>query len=110
MPVHLCKLLPPRPTFPADMSENEARLMQEHAGYWTVLVECGTGIVFGPVFDPAGVWGLAVVDVTDEAAAAALTNDEPVIRAGCGFHYEIHPMPRAVVQTLTDRGRPLRAQ
>ena len=29
MPFHLCKLLPPRPTFPADMTAEEAGLMQE---------------------------------------------------------------------------------
>jgi hypothetical protein len=98
MPVHLCKLLPPRPTFPADMSEDEAKLMQEHAGYWTRLIERGAAIAFGPVFDPAGVWGLALVDVADEAAAATLTNDDPVIRSGNGFRYKIFPMPQAVVR------------
>ena len=98
MPVHLCKLLPPRATFPADMSEREAALMGEHAAYWSGLTERGTAPVFGPVFDPAGVWGLAIVDVADETAASALTDGDPVIRAGGGFRYEIFPMPQAIVR------------
>jgi hypothetical protein len=80
------------------MSEDEAKLMQEHVGYWTGLIERGVAVVFGPVFDPAGVWGLAVLDVPDEATAATLTHDDPVIRSGHGFRYEIYPMPQAVVR------------
>jgi uncharacterized protein len=99
MPVHLCKLLPPRPGFPADMSEAEAALMGQHAAYWSGLIERGVAIVFGPVFDPSGVWGLAIVDVADEKAAARLTDDDPVIRSGSGFRYDIYPMPQAVLRT-----------
>ena len=55
--------------------------MGEHAAYWTGLTERGTAVVFGPVFDPAGVWGLAILDVADEAGASALTAADPVIRA-----------------------------
>ncbi len=72
--------------------------MGEHAAYWTGLTERGTAVVFGPVFDPAGVWGLAIVDVADEAGASALTAADPVIRAGGGFRYEIYPMPQAVLR------------
>ena len=98
MPVHLCKLLPPRPTFPADMSDAEATLMGEHAAYWSGLIDRGVAVVFGPVFDPAGVWGLAIVDVPDERTASTLANDDPVIRSDAGFRYEIYPMPQAVVR------------
>ena len=98
MPVHLCKLLPPRPSLPGDMSEDEVKLMGEHASYWRALTERGIAVVFGPVFDPAGVWGLAIVDVADESIASALTNDDPVIRSQSGFRYEIYPMPQAIVR------------
>jgi uncharacterized protein YciI len=98
MPVHLCKLLPPRPTFPADISESEAALMREHAAYWSGLTERGAAVVFGPVFDPAGVWGLAIVEAADEKTASTLANDDPVIRSACGFRYEIYPMPQAIVR------------
>jgi hypothetical protein len=98
MPVHLCKLLPPRRTSPADMSEPETTSMREHAGYWTGPTERGIAVVFGPVFEGAGVWGLAIVDVPDETTASTLIGDDPVIRSGCGFRYESYPMPQAVVR------------
>ena len=99
MPVHLCKLLPPRATFPGDMTPEEGRLMQEHAAYWQRLADGGPAIVVGPVFDPAGVWGMAVVDVKDAAAATALTDEDPLIRAGAGFRYEIYPVPQAILRS-----------
>jgi uncharacterized protein YciI len=98
MSIHLCKLLPPRPTFPADISEAEATLMREHAAYWNGLTERGIAVVFGPVFDPAGVWGCAIVEVADGTAPSTLTEDDPVIRSACGFRYEIYPMPQAIVR------------
>jgi uncharacterized protein YciI len=98
MPVHLCKLLPPRATFPGDMTPFEASLMREHAAYWTKLAAEGTALVVGPVLDPAGVWGVAIVDVSDIDAASAVTGDDPVIRSGSGFRYEIHPIPQAILR------------
>jgi uncharacterized protein YciI len=105
MPVYLCKLSPPRPSFPGDMTAEEAAVMGEHAAYWTQLTESGAAVVFGPVFDPAGVWGLAIVDAADETAARALTDDDPVIRSGRGFGYAIHPMPNAVVRASVQSAR-----
>ena len=93
----LCKLLPPRPTFPHNMTPDEAALMQEHVAYWTGLVEKGTAVAFGPVLDPQGVWGLGLVETRDEAETRALTDADPVSRAGLGFAYEIYAMPRTVV-------------
>ena len=106
MPIHLCKLLPPRPTFPGDMTPEEAGLMQEHAGYWQKLADRGIALVVGPVLDPAGAWGLAIVDVNDAAAASALTDEDPIARSGSGFRYEIHPIPQAILRT-THQPHPL---
>lgn len=33
MSFFLCKLIPPRPTFARDMTQAEAKLMQEHVAY-----------------------------------------------------------------------------
>jgi uncharacterized protein len=30
----LFKLIPPRPTFPGDMTEEEGAIMEDHFGYW----------------------------------------------------------------------------
>jgi hypothetical protein len=43
------------------------------------------------------VWGLGVLRVKDEAEAAALQNQDPVILAQRGFSYETLPMMTAVV-------------
>jgi uncharacterized protein len=111
MPFHLCKLLPPRPTFPADMTAAEAGLMQEHAAYWRRVADEGAALFVGPVLDPAGAWGIAIVDVDDAASASALTGQDPVILSGSGFRYEIHPVPQAILRTthqpaLSERDRP----
>ena len=99
MPIHLCRLLPPRPTFPGDMTPQEA-------GLWQRLADRGVALAVGPVLDPAGAWGLAIVDVSDGAAASALTEEDPVVRSGSGFRYEIHPIPQAILRT-THQPHPL---
>jgi uncharacterized protein len=85
------KLVPPRPTFAMDMSETEAQLMGQHAAYWRDQMDQGHVIVFGPVMDPAGVWGLGVLDTADEDEARTLVLADPIIEADvCTF--ELHPM------------------
>ena len=98
MPIHLCKLLPPRATFPGDMTPEEGALMQQHAAYWQGVAARGTAIVVGPVFDPAGAWGMAVVDTPDAEAAAALTAADPIAKADAGFRYQIYPVPQAILR------------
>jgi uncharacterized protein YndB with AHSA1/START domain len=90
------KLVPPRPTFALDMNDDERALMQRHVAYWTEKLREGSAIVFGPVGDPTGPWGLGVVRVPDEAGARAFEAGDPAIAAGRGFRYEILPMPTAV--------------
>lgn len=96
--VFLCRLLGPRPTFPADMTPDEAAVMGEHAAYWTKHLEAGTALAFGPVLDPKGVWGLGLVRMADEAAVRAFEADDPAIKSKRGFRYEILPLLRAVVR------------
>jgi uncharacterized protein YndB with AHSA1/START domain len=91
----LCRLLPPRPSFAQVMTAGEAAVMQEHVAYWDKHVREGTAIVFGPVADPSGAWGLGVVRVADEAAVHALEAGDPAIQSKRGFRYEILPMPGA---------------
>jgi uncharacterized protein YciI len=91
MPHFFLKLVPPRPTFAEDMTEEEREAMGRHAAYLSGLVDKGIGVAFGPVFDPTGAWGLGIVEAEDEAAARALTEGDPVVVAGIG-RYEITPM------------------
>jgi uncharacterized protein YndB with AHSA1/START domain len=94
---YVCRLIPPRPTFAQDCTPEEGALMRDHVAYWMRHMQEGNVIVFGPVADPAGGWGLGVVRVPDEAALRNLEASDPVILAKCGFRYESLPMMRAVV-------------
>jgi uncharacterized protein YciI len=87
----LLKLVPPRPTFPEDMTEAEGKVMAEHAVYWKGLTDKGIVLVFGPVLDPKGTWGMGVVEVETEADARAIIANDPVSKSGLGA-YEISPM------------------
>jgi uncharacterized protein len=91
----LCKLIPPRPTFAQDMTETERKIMQEHSIYWKDLSDRRVAIVFGPVLDPKGTWGVAIVEVADEPDAHALGRNDPAVQAGLTF--EVYPMPGAIV-------------
>jgi uncharacterized protein len=92
----VCRLLPPRPTFAQDMSPDEAEIMGRHIAYWTELLQRGVAIVFGPVADPKGGWGLGIIRATSEEEVYSLRDADPVIRSERGFRYEILPMLRAV--------------
>jgi uncharacterized protein len=91
------RLIPPRPTFAADMNDAEAEVMGRHSAYWRELLAHGRVVVFGPVADPNGVWGLGVFEAEDEAAARALVRDDPAISSGTGT-FELYSMA-AVVRT-----------
>jgi uncharacterized protein len=67
----------PRATFPADMSETERAVMQAHVQYWTQQGRAGTAVLFGPVLDPAGVFGIAVARVDDADALDSLLAADP---------------------------------
>lgn len=48
--------------------------------------------------DAAGLFGLAVVEVEDEAGARALGLADPVVVADVGFPYEAKPMPSLILR------------
>jgi YCII-related domain len=97
MKTFFCKLVPPRTTFAQDMSDAEASLMQAHATYWRGLMDEGLAVGFGLVADPAGAYGIGIVEVDDEAAVQTLTDNDPTIRSGHGFSFQVLPMPRGIV-------------
>jgi uncharacterized protein YndB with AHSA1/START domain len=93
----LCRLVPPRPDFAMTMQPEEAAIMAEHAGYWRQMLADGKAVIFGPVADPAGAWGLGILRGKDEAAVRALADNDPTIRSGRGFRFEILPMLSGVL-------------
>ena len=94
----LLKLIAPRTTFATDMTAGELKVMQDHAAYLKSFLDDGTIIVTGPVLDPAGSWGVAVVETGSEAGVRAMIDKDPTTLSGLGFRWEIYPMLRAAVR------------
>lgn len=88
------KLNPPRSSFTVDMSEEERAIMQKHVAYWKPYVDDGTVIVLGPVMDPKGGYGIAVVAVDSLEQLNMIVKNDP---ANVMNSYEIYPM-RAVTK------------
>ena len=88
----------PRPSFHLDMTDDERGIMQHHVTYWSEKAAQGIAIVFGPVMDPKGVYGIGIYEVEDEAEMRSLLQADP---ANGLLQYELLPMARAVVGTTT---------
>ncbi len=97
MPHFFCKLIAPRPTFAFDMNEREKALMGEHATYWSGMLNEGAVVVFGPVMDPNGPFGMGIMEGADAADVKRRTDADPVMQANIGFKVEIMPM-RAITR------------
>lgn len=91
------KALNPRPTFHLDMTAEERAIMHRHVAYWSERAVQGVAIVFGPVMDPEGVYGIGVYQVQDEAEMRDLLEHDP---ANGLLRYEVSPMANAVVGAL----------
>jgi len=88
------KLNPPRASFTLDMTDAERATMMQHVAYWKQYIDDGTVIVLGPVADPKGGYGMAVVAVDSEAYLNELISKDP---ANGLNSYEVFPM-RAVTK------------
>jgi uncharacterized protein len=82
MSTFVFRLKAPRPTFALDMTEEERAIMGRHAAYWQPLVETGHMVVFGPVLDGTGSWGLGVVEAEDEDELKRFAAGDPVVTTG----------------------------
>jgi hypothetical protein len=84
----------PRLTFHLDMTPEERGAMQQHVAYWTDSGKRGIAVVFGPVLDPKGVWGMGVYRVDDMDHMQRLLAGDPARHI---LKYEVFEMPRGVV-------------
>ena len=91
MPHFMFKLIAPRSTFAMDMNEEEKKLMQQHAIFWNDLLAKGTALVYGPVLDPKGTYGLAIIEADNEVDAQAICTNDPTIKAAL-HTYELYSM------------------
>ena len=83
---YVLHLLPPRPTFAMDMNEEEKAIMQQHVVYWKGLLDAGSAIVYGPVIDPKGPYGLGIVWTLSEEQLQSMISKDPA-RAICRYEW-----------------------
>ena len=93
MPHYFLKLNPCRPTFAMDMTDDERAIMQQHVAYWGDLMNKGRVVVYGPVMDPKGQFGMGVVEADDEEQLKEFIRHDPAATIN---NYEYYPM-RAVI-------------
>lgn len=93
------KLVPPRPTFPQDITEAERRLMDEHLRYFQDHFAAGRLLLFGPVMATGGAFGLAVLEVETEAEARQFGEGDPSVKAGLN-RFELYPMRVAAARAM----------
>ena len=53
--------------------------MGRHAAHWRPYVDSGQMVVFGPVLDDTGSWGLGVIETEDEDELRAFAARDPVV-------------------------------
>jgi uncharacterized protein YciI len=61
------------------MTDDERDVMGRHAAHWQPLIDSGQMVVFGPILDGTGSWGLGVVESDDEDALRAFAAKDPVV-------------------------------
>ena len=58
--------------------------MGRHAAHWQRYIDSGQMVVFGPVLDGTGSWGLGVVEADDEDELRAFAAGDPAVTSGTG--------------------------
>ncbi|WP_006244590.1 YciI family protein [Mycolicibacterium tusciae] len=76
------RLTPPRADFAQTMTPAEQQAMAAHQEYWQQLLRDGRVVVYGPVAQPEGVWGLGVLRAADRAEVLAIAERDPSVTAG----------------------------
>jgi len=85
----MLRLMPPRPTFMADMTGDERAVMKAHGEYWRGKLAEGSVIACGPCAEG---YGVGFVAAADEAALRAFEANDPAMKSERGFRYERVPM------------------
>ena len=66
------------------MTDDEREIMGRHAAYWRPFIDSGQMVIFGPVLDSTGSWGLGAVEAEDEGELRAFAAGDPVVTSGTG--------------------------
>jgi uncharacterized protein len=84
MSTFVLRLIAPRPDFALTLSDSEREIMGRHAAHWQPYIDSGKMVVFGPVLDDTGSWGLAVIESDDDDALRSHAAADPVVTTGTG--------------------------
>ena len=76
------RLKAPRPDFALDMTAEERDIMARHAAHWQPFIDSGQMVIFGPVLDGDGSWGLGVVEAENEDELRAFAASDPAAVTG----------------------------
>jgi uncharacterized protein YciI len=82
MGTFVIRLIAPRATFVQDMTDEERAVMERHAAHWQEFIEAGRMVVFGPILDGTGSWGLGVLEAEDEDEVRAVAAKDPAVTTG----------------------------
>ena len=88
---YFVKLIPPRATFPMDITDAERAVMGEHSNYFRQQFDAGNVLIYGPVIAKDGAFGIGVLEVADESQALTVVKNDPSVRAGLN-RFELSPM------------------
>jgi len=87
-------LKPARADFMQTMTDQERNIMTQHVAYWKEYLDKGIMLIYGPVMDPAGGYGLGIMEVESEVELKSLISRDPAATIN---RYEYFPM-RAVTK------------
>ena len=79
------------------MTDEEREIMGRHSAHWQPYLASGQMVIFGPVMDGTGSWGLGVVEAEDEAEVVAFAARDPVVTSGTA-RIEVGTMPAGFVR------------
>jgi uncharacterized protein len=98
MTTFVFRLQAPRPDFAVTMTDEEREIMGLHAAYWRPYLDSGQMVVFGPVLESTGSWGLGVVEADDEAELRTFAQGDPAVTSGTA-RIEVGRMPAGFVRS-----------
>jgi uncharacterized protein len=84
MATFVLRLRGSRPNLALDLTDEERDVMTRHAAHWAPYIESGQMVVFGPVLDETGSWGLGVVEASDEQELRTYADEDPAVTTGTG--------------------------
>ena len=79
-----------------DPSADGTGLMHEHGVYGRGRMKRVMVAAFGPVADPNGGFGMAILRLGDEVDPQPFAAGDPAVKAEAGFAFEVDPMPKVV--------------